>query len=467
MLSYKLQDETLLISLVAGLLTLLLAGLLLLFSYQLAFVLFFLTIVAGVFAYFCFQHPWLMLFPITIGSFLGALYYFFESSPLPVTLFQFFLVAGLLILVLHAFYYKKFEIRLTGLELPVLILLSLIFISLVYSPGRDAGFFNALRFVILLIFILYIMNVVQKHRHALYILAGLVVVGVVLSAYSVAEYMMNPQIAIENILGAGASLTRVSAGGLYHDPNRFAAILFIPAAATAAVTFSNLNWKYRIISSILFVVLLGGIVASFSRSGLISLVIIVLLTISLTKQWKFSFVLGTLAFATVLVIPEFRSALLTTVDRIYEVAFGTSADDSAGIRMMLAIAGMNMFFESYMLGVGFGGFPERFTDYFTLQQSVGVNMPHNVTYKVMAELGLAGLLLFLFLFYCVVKTGYAAFKQSVNEYQKILYISLLTALIGYVTFYQFYGGALTDSNLMLLVGLIFAGNCLFTEGVKS
>lgn len=467
MLSYKLQDETLLICLVAGLLTLFLIGLLILFGYLIAFLAFFMAVAAGIFIYYSFQYPWLMLIPITIGSFLGALYYFFESAPLPVTLFQFFLVSGLLILVLHAFYYKKFEIQLTGLEIPVLLLLSLIFLSLVYSPGREAGFFNALRFVILLTFILYVINVVQKHRHAMYVLAGLVAVGTILAAYSIAEYMMNPQIAIENLLSAGAALTRVSAGGLYHDPNRFAAILFIPAAVTAAVTFSKLNWKYRITAATLFVILLGGVIASFSRSGLISVIVIVLITISLTKRWKLSLIIGVLGLAAVFVIPELRAALFTTVERIYEVAFGTSSDDSAGIRMMLAVAGMNMFFESYMLGVGFGGFPDRFTDYFTLQQSVGVNMPHNVTYKVMAELGLAGLLLFLYLFYCVIKTGYEAFKKSVAESQKVLYISLLSAFIGYITFYQFYGGALTDSNLMLIVGLIFAGNYLFESGEKT
>lgn len=462
MLRVKLQDEYYLFSLVAGLLTIYLISLNILFDYKVSFVVFSASIAAGTFIYFSFRRPWLMLFPISIGSFMGALFYFFENSPLPVTLFQFFLLAGISLLILHIFYYRKFEITYSGLEIPVFVLLSLIFISLVYSPGQENGFFNALRFVILLLFVLYVLNTIQHHRQSLYVLLGLVVVGFVLAAYTMGEYLINPQIAIENMLSAGATLTRVSAGGLYHDPNRFAAILFIPTAVSVAVLFSRLNWKYKVMAIFAFIVLLGGIITTFSRSGLISVMVIILISITLTRRWKLAMALALMAILMIAVVPELRVAFFTTAERIYEVAFGGS-DDSAGIRVMLAIAGMNMFFDSWMIGVGFGGFPERFTDYYTMQQSVGVNMPHNVTYKIMAEIGLLGLLLFLYLFYAVCKTGYLAFKQAVNEYDKVLYISLLSSFLAYITFYQFYGGALTDSNLMLVVGLIFAGNKLYSD----
>ncbi|MFU8812747.1 MAG: O-antigen ligase family protein [Balneolaceae bacterium] len=456
----KLRDEYYLFSLIAALLTVIFATLIVFLDYKYSFLAFVAVTAGGFFVYSGFRSPWLMLFPIAIGSYMGALFYFFENSPLPVTLFQLFLVAGFSLLILHSLSSKNFDIKLSGLELPVLLTLSLIFVSLIYSPSQESGFFNAIRFLILMVFVLYVINVIQSHRQSLYILIALVTVGFFLAAYTMGEYLLNPQIAIDNMLSAGASLTRVSAGGLYHDPNRFAAILFIPSAVSVAVIFSSLNWKYRLAAIFVFVVLLGGVVSTLSRSGLISIAVIILIIITLSKKWKFAVILGASALAVVLVVPALREALFTTIVRIYEVAFG-STDASAGIRVMLAVAGLSMFFDTYMIGIGFGGFPERFTDYYTLQQSIGVNMPHNVTYKIMAELGLLGLLLFLYLIVKVCRAGYTAWKKAVSESEKILYSALFSSLFAYMIFYQFYGGALTDSNLMLVIGMIFAGDKLY------
>lgn len=423
-----------------------------------------LTVVA-LSLWFSFEKPWLILFPISAGSFLGAIFHFFENLPLPGTLFQFFLIIGLSVYLLHSLHYHKFEITYSDLELPVWIFLSIIFISLVYSPGQEEGFYNAFRFVVLLVFVIYILNVVSDHSQSLRVMYLLVAVGVILASYAVGQYILNPEIAIQNMLSAGTSIERVSVTGLYEDPNRFAATLFIPISLTVAILFSELGYKLKLFSLILFLILCGGIVSSFSRSALISVGIILLVTIISTRKWKQATLFSFLILTLLLIVPDFRSALMITVERIFEVLFGVT-DDSSGIRMMLGKAAVWMFFDTYMLGVGFDGFAARFTDYYTLQESIGVQKPHNIIYRIAAELGLFGLLTFLYIVYLLLKTAHKNIKSASKENEKVLYISLLTSFYAYLMFYQFYGGGLTDSNLMLIIGFILAGRNIFDSNTK-
>lgn len=410
--------------------------------------------------YYSFEKPWIILFPISAGSFLGAIFHFFENLPLPGTLFQLFLIIGLSVYLLHSLYYQKFQIKFSGMELPVLIFLSIIFLSLIYSPGREEGLFNALRFLVLLVFAIYILNIISNHIQSLQVIYLLVAVGVILASYAVGQYILNPEMAIQNMLSAGTSIERVTVSGLYEDPNRFAATLFIPISLTVAVLFSEFGNRIKLLSLVLFLILCGGIVSSFSRSALLSVGVILLATIVLTGKWKRATLFSFVILMLLLIVPDFRSALMISVERIFEVLFGIT-DDSSGIRMMLGKAAVLMFFDSYMLGVGFDGFADRFTDYYTLQESIGVQKPHNIIYRIMAELGLFGLLIFLYIVYLLLKTAHENVRSAYEENEKVLYISLLTSFYAYLMFYQFYGGAITDSNLFLIIGFILAGRNIY------
>lgn len=406
--------------------------------------------IAGAFA--AFQKPWIMTFLIAAGSYLGSLFYFAEGFPLPVTLFQFFLFSALGLYLLHVLYYKSFEIKYTGYELPVLLFVALILLSLIYSPDRENGLMNALRFVFLLIFIGYVINTVSSIRIVAGILVMLVLISIGLSGFAALETIFNPQIAIQNL--TGTSLQRGSVDALYDDPNRFAAILFLPAAFTFSALNSDLASKYKIISAACFLVILGGLFSTFSRSGMLSFLIIILMVVTVFKNWKNATIIGLLLFLVILAVPQLRNVLFINLERIAGVLTGAS-DDSSGIRVMLGMAGVQMFIDSYFFGVGFDGFSEYFRNYYTTQASIGVYEPHNITYSIMAELGLMGLFFYIFYLYVIVYHAWNNFKLSSTQLEKIVASSLLAAFLAYTLFYQFYGGGMFDSNLMLIHALIF------------
>lgn len=433
-----------------------------LFNFPMALIGVLIVTVCLVAFYYAFENPWLVLIPISIGSFLGAIFYFFENLPLPGTLFQFFLVIGLSIYLFHSLYYQKFEIKFSGLEFPLIIFLALIFLSLIYSPARTDGFYHAFRFIVLLVFVFYIINVVTNHKQPLVVLYALLGVGIVLASYAVAQYLLNPEIAILNLLAGGAKIERVTAEGLFEDPNLFAATLFLPISLTVAILFSNYGNKIRFGSLILFLVLGGGVVSSFSRSALISVGVIFIVTIIMTKKWKQAALYIVVLGLFLLMVPEVRSTIMITVERISEVLFGNS-DDSSGIRMMLGKAAVFMFFDSYMLGVGFDGFADWFARYYTIQESLGVNKPHNITYTILAELGIFGFFIFIYLVWLIFRAAHDNVRIASQESEKVLYLSLLSAMYAYLIFYQFYGGGLTDNNVMLIIGFILAGRDIYNR----
>lgn len=400
-----------------------------------------------------FQKPWIMTFFIASGSYLGSLLYLAEGSFLPVTLFQFFLFTALGLYLLHVLYFDSVDIKYTGYELPLLLFLALIFFSLIYSTDRESGLINALRFIFLLIYAGYVFNTIHSVKVVSGILIMLVALSIGLSGFAALETIFNPEIAIQN-LTESSNLQRGSVDTLYDDPNRFAAILFLPLAFTFSAINSDLIFKYKAISAASFLILLAGLFSTFSRSGLLSLAIIILITVSLFKNWKMATLIGFILLLVVLAVPQLRNVLFINIERILDVLTG-AGDDSSGIRVMLGLAGVQMFIDSYFLGVGFDAFSEYFTNYYTTQESIGVYEPHNITYTIMAELGLIGLFFYLFYLYVMVYHAWQNVKLASTQLEKVVSSALLSAFVAYSFFYQFYGGGMLDSNLMLIHGLIF------------
>lgn len=414
-------------------------------------------------AFAAFQNPWIMTFFIAAGSYFGSLFYLAEGFVLPVSLFQFFLFSALGLYLLHVLYYDSVELKYTGYELPVLLFIALIFLSLIYSPDRETGFVNALRFVFLLIFAGYVINTIRSVNVVAAILSMLVVISIALSGYASLETIFNPQIAIQNL--TGTSLQRGSAA-FYDDPNRFAAILFLPAAFTFSVLNSEMETKVKVISATCFLIILAGLFSTFSRSGMLSFLVIGLIIVTIFRNWKTATIVGLMLLLVILAVPQLRSVLFINIERVVE-ALTSAQDDSSGIRVMLGLAGVQMFIDSYFLGVGFDAFSEYFRHYYTVQESIGVYEPHNITYTIMAELGLIGLFFYLFYLYVMVRHAWLNIELSTTQLEKVVSTALFSAFIAYTLFYQFYGGGLFDSNLMLIHGLIFALNFKFSERLTA
>lgn len=412
-----------------------------------------ITVAVGAYYYSAINKPELLLFPIIIGIYFEAILEVIQGDALPFTLFQLILVITLAYYLLVKLAKKDLNLYVSHYTLPVLLFLAIIAFSLIYSSDRETGLFNFIRFAILIIFIGFVVNFIGLKRT---ILKGLVLSAflcVILAIYSIFESILNPEIAINNLTSGGLVKGRAAAGGIYTDPNRFAASLFLPLAFGFSLMSSRIDYKYRMVGLLLFVIILGGIVSTYSRSGVLGVVLILLLNIIFFNRVKPLLLAGVLAIGVVLIIPDLRFALFSYTDRIFGLLTG-SVDTSSSIRLMLGWGGLQMFFDSYMLGVGFDSFNIDLARYYNTQQTVKVMEPHNITYEILAELGLHGFLVFLTLIWFLFRDGFNNIKNSLDIEDKIIAVTLFSSFCAYLLFYQLYGGALYDTAWLLVIGLM-------------
>ncbi|MDG5767480.1 O-antigen ligase family protein [Balneolales bacterium ANBcel1] len=398
--------------------------------------------------------PVLILVPMLGAIYLGSIIKVIPDGVVPLTLFQILLFLGLAIYLFHYLLHEKHRFRIMGFELELLLIFTLISFSIIYSPNRESALINFSRILFLVLFAYLIINVIQKQKHFYATFVLLTVITVILGLLSFHSALLNPVIAAMNLQAGG---TRIFGRGAItiEDPNVFASLFFLPISFIVSAFFSQISLRWRFVALITGLLLAAGLASTFSRSAWIATAFLLLVLVVYYRQYKLMGFLVALVVVVVMSIPELRNMAFTVINRIFDI-FAGSEDDSSRIRVLLGIAAIRMFFDSWFMGVGFRGFPERFTDYFTTQESIDVVEPHNITYEILAELGIVGFGLILFLVYRIFRMASENIRKSGTEPEKIIATSLIASLTGYIVFFQFYGGALVSTNLWAIIGLIVA-----------
>jgi putative inorganic carbon (hco3(-)) transporter len=429
------------------------------FIYALPFLL-----VIPLIGYLAFQSilkPVILLIPMFGASYLGEVIHLIPEGAVPVTAFQLFLILTAAAFFFHMLVMNKQTLKPLGFELELLLILTLISFSLIYSPARDSATLFFIRFIVLIVMAYLIANILRERREFYFIFGLLAALAMLLGALSVRSALLDPVTTYFNYLYGGARI--IGRGAItVEDPNVFATIFFLPIAFSTSIFLSGLKHWQRALAFSATVVLLAGLASTYSRSSWIATAVLLLLLVIYYKQYKimlFSF-LGIIV--VIISVPELREISVNLYSRILDIFSGTQ-DDSSGIRLMLGFAGIKMFFDSYMLGVGIRGFPEYFTNYYSIQESIGVVEPHNVIYELLAELGLPGFLLFLLLVIIIFRKASANIRNSDNELDKIVATTLIASLTAFMIFYQFYGGALYSTLLWAIIGLIVAQSYILEQ----
>ncbi len=417
--------------------------------------------VTGLYYSYAFKRNELLIYPIAASIFLGSSLSLFEGNVIPLTPFQVTLVIGLLVFFASRLFRAETYVRYNGLFIPVVLFLAIISFSLIYSPDKLNGFLQLIRFIVLILFCHFTSIVVKSKNVIRTTLALVVVVSITLSIYSVVENIMNPQAAVQNLLNAGTKLTRSTAGA-FSDPNRFASILILPIATTFALLNSDKKIQIRIIAGLAFLLLIAGLLSTYSRSGFLAVFLLSFVIILWFNNVRFFLLFMIAGLLIGMSVPVIRLNIITYSERIFSLFVG-GLDNSNSIRLMLGIGAINMFIDSYTFGVGFQGFNEVFPRYFNYQETITVQEPHNIIYTILAELGLLGFLIFSIIVYFIFKKALVNTRNAKSEDDRIYAVVFLASILGYFVFYQFYDGGLLDTSLMMIFGLIFAHHNILSE----
>lgn len=213
--------------------------------------------------------------------------------------------------------------------------------------------------------------------------------------------------------------------GTFGQPNPFAAYINLPLSITLALTLLGRDWLTRVLAGTATVALALAEYLSQSRGAEIALaaalVFIILAGMPVIRKLCRVLIIPLLAFIAALLaglVPQslFNPALkflgLTGISLVEP----NDADFSTAERLAHWIAGLHMYFDHPILGVGIGNYPDAYPPYHITKFLDPLGHAHNYYINVAAEMGTIGLIVYLFFLFAIFFAGMRILQRINNRY---------------------------------------------------
>lgn len=292
--------------------------------------------------------------------------------------------------------------------LGVMMLLSTFYASSLEDSFNDIYFY--LKYTILYFLIINMLDSWKDVRNMMWLLT---ITGVLMFGYGIYLYLFS-----------GITVSGIRLISLIDDPNSFA-IKLIPLVAFSYVLFKTEKiFVLKALSSFALLLVTAAVILTFSRGGILALLLVLsLIAINEIKTLKsFVLVVGLLSLTLPLLLKEIFVFRFSTLSKI-------TGDVSFIQRLKILEGGVAMFLEQPFLGVGVGNFVTHIKDYSKIL--VGL-VAHNSYLHVAAELGVIGLTLFLALFIVTIKSLKNSWKRLKGSRLYYYPLGLLFALSGFM-----------------------------------
>ena len=267
----------------------------------------------------------------------------------------------------------------TGVGKLQVVFLLLIFCSVPLSvwPGRslDQAVICAKQFVVFLL----VANVLQTTAAARTLLA-VVTVGQVFHAVVIVKRYASGELTLDRVFG----LT----GSIFSDPNELALNFVVCIPIAGWLVTESRSIVTRSVWLLAGMCLTLGTIATQSRGGFLGLVLVCIVGCWRTqRRWI------ALAAVLAIVLVGMLAAPVGSLDRVSTIG-DLEHDESANTRLHVWAAGLRMWADYPMFGVGVGAFPIAYGNQYrdpSFDSSVWYDA-HNSLVKALAELGIFGIL---------------------------------------------------------------------------
>ena len=202
--------------------------------------------------------------------------------------------------------------------------------------------------------------------------------------------------------------------GTFDQPNPYAGYINIPLSISLALTLLGRNWVTRILAGLTAIILGVAEYLSQSRGGEIALaaalLFIVLAGVPSIRVFMRVLIVVFLGFFLALLAGWIPVIVFDPVLRflgVAQISFTnpTSQDYSTAERLAHWIAGLHMFMDHPVLGVGIGNYPDAYPKYFITIFTNSLGHAHNYYINIAAETGSIGLIAFLLFLLAVFVAG--------------------------------------------------------------
>ena len=340
---------------------------------------------------------------------------------------------GLLFMLIGGIWLAKkegFNVFRNYIQWPIIVLFLFATISLLYvSNYRKASNELGSLLEIFVPFFTTFYIVKRKKEINKFMLFSLFSGSVIIAVYAFYEYFI-------------LDLRRV--GSLTGNANILGVYMLFVLSFIFTTLIYNSNRKIKITMVILFIINFAALLFSGSRAAFFG-VIASFLFIIINQRNKIYFIL----LIILLIIPLFLP--FNIYDRLYD-SFQSLLSGTGDQRIYIWKNALDMFRLRPLTGVGIGQYPI----YYKIYEGAPVKYrifthAHNIYLHILAELGLIGLCIFLWLIYKIIKFTIINYNNIKND---VVLFALLASLIGFMI-QELFEFSITDSGgTTLLVGIM-------------
>lgn len=286
-------------------------------------------------------------------------------------------------------------------------------ITCIFSINMEASFERWLNFVIPSLILIFIVNATFTNTEVVEKSMWAYIFGSFIPAYVLLQFALNPLALVYDVNTAGDRVT-----ALANDQNELSTLLCISIVyCFYLIKNSPKKIKRILLGGIIFLLFLSILMTGSRTGAVVGGFIILLGSISILKKYVVLMVVmfPILGGLIMKYVPE------SNINRILETDEQLSDHDLTG-RGYIWEKGWQAFMEdgSLVQGVGYDQFREL------LQNTYGWNKaPHNTYLATLIELGIIGLILFLYLLYI----AFFASLKLVRRYHSLFYFSFLIPVL--------------------------------------
>jgi len=343
----------------------------------------------------------------------------------------------------------------TSLLIPILIFLSIAVISTIISSYKWLSL-NILTnlFVYAAIYFLIVNNLKSK-KQVRRLIAAILFTGLILGIYGLLQYSRIL------VLLPHFPPTRISS--TYYNSNHYAGYLaLITAIPVALFLFSPLSWKTPLFAA-LSILLVINLALSYSWGSVafgVGVIFLIIMRIRVSKRKTLAtaiaicvLLLFTVLGALVMLSPTPQLPQSTWAARFIRMA--QIANPSVFVRLFMYKKTIPLILDHPFLGTGPGTFIYVFTQYRPPERIGLWNYAHNDYLQIASEMGLIGLVAFLFLVITAWVKGFKALKSTSN-FNRAIIIGALAGILSILT-YGFFDGNLTMISANILYFYVLIG----------
>ncbi len=418
----------------------------------------------GVFLAFLLVYPWIIVPLLVATTVLDITGQLLKETAIGIPLTGFHLSLGLMFLALlgntclrQRTLFPEFE-----LKEPLLLLLGVMALSLTYSPNQPEATIGFMRTLVLVLFLYGAQMLIESRAavHTVVISMALALIG--------GSILAVVQIATEKfflpasfVIAVGANAPRAT--GTFHNPNTFGTFLMCGVVFLSAILLNyRMSFWQRVLLLVSLAFGLAGLIATFSRSNWLAAIVGLVVPLYLARKLRYFFITLAIGGLLVVAIKEFVPFAEHIFLRFLSIftfveEFGQAGRESGSARIYFLIAGIEMFLDHPLLGVGWRAFPMLFEQYKPVDfpNWVPTRESHTLFANMMAELGLVGLLASAWIVWRTLSRGFAGLRVMPDPYLRAVLVGLLSMFIAFQVSLSFTAD-FSNNFLWFFTGMIFA-----------